>query len=214
MTCPRCQAAIPDESVFCLRCGHRLPPPVAVGRNGGGGRAPASPARPSPAPASPGPAPARPAPAVPPAAPGSKQAWTLAFKPLADERLRYRVARWVCEQAPVHALGEVQEALLGEGFATFLALTAAEAEAARQRIQALGAHPALWRLAPATTAELLLPERRSARAAKAEWSPRRRFAAVGIALLCLFLFGAVAAQRYFAVSNAPPPPTTGIPRLP
>ncbi len=42
---------------------------------------------------------------------------------------------------------------------TFLALTADEAEVARQGIHGLGVAPPLLRLAPASTAQMLLPER-------------------------------------------------------
>jgi hypothetical protein len=98
-----------------------------------------------------------PVPAAPP--PGTKQAYALSFSPLVDERLRYRVARWVVERAPAHGLTEVQEDLEHGTFVTFLALTAGEAEVARQGIHGLGVAPPLLRLAPATTAQMLLPER-------------------------------------------------------
>jgi hypothetical protein len=146
--------------------------------------------------------------AGPPATgPGGKQAYALSFKALADERLRYRVARWVCEQAPAHGLTEVQEALLRGDFATFLAMTGVEAEAARQRIQALGAHPALWRLAPATVAELMLPEPPARKARAAPWSLQKKLAAVGIGLAALFFFGIMAAQRYHTQSAYRPSDT-------
>ena len=92
-------------------------------------------------------------------------------------------------------------------FATFLALTHEEAETARQRIQALGAHPALWRLSPATAAEMLIPERLE-RKPKAEWSFQKKLAAVGIGLAALFLFGAMAAQRYYNATPVGPQPGT------
>lgn len=91
--------------------------------------------------------------------PGAKQAYALSFSPLVDERLRYRVARWVVERAPAHGLTEVQEDLQHGTFVTFLALTADEADIARQGIHGLGVAPPLLRLAPATTAQMLLPER-------------------------------------------------------
>jgi hypothetical protein len=100
-------------------------------------------------------------PAAPEVPPGTKQAYSLSFARLADERLRYRVARWVVERAPAHGLTEVQEDLEHGTFLTFLALTADEAEVARQGIHGLGVAPPLLRLAPATTAEMLLPERRT-----------------------------------------------------
>jgi hypothetical protein len=106
-----------------------------------------------------------PAAATPDAAPpGTKQAYALSFSPLVDERLRYRVARWVVERAPAHGLTEVQEDLEHGTFVTFLALTADEAEVARQGIQGLGVAPPLLRLAPATTAQMLLPVRARSKA--------------------------------------------------
>jgi len=140
--CPRCRTAVPEQSVFCLACGARVAPAPSP-RNGNGTAA-------APAPV-----------AVSPASPGGKQPYALSFGPLVDERLRYRVARWVIERAPAHALGEVQEDLQHGTFVTFLALTADEAEVARQGIHGLGVAPPLLRLAPATTAEMLLPERRT-----------------------------------------------------
>jgi hypothetical protein len=106
-----------------------------------------------------GPAPTAALPAPPP--PGTKQAYALSFGPLVDERLRYRVARWVVERAPAHGLLEVQEDLERGTFMTFLALTTDEAETARQGIHGLGVAPPLLHLAPATTAQMLLPERRA-----------------------------------------------------
>jgi hypothetical protein len=104
---------------------------------------------------------AGPSPAAAPVPPGTKQAYALSFSPLVDERLRYRVARWVVERAPAHALTEVQEDLQHGTFLTFLALTANEAEVAREGIRGLGVAPPLLRLAPATTAQMLLPARRA-----------------------------------------------------
>jgi len=198
MNCPKCQASVPDESLFCLRCGARLRVPAErAPMNGGGTSAHTSAERRTKAPAG--------ATAAPPPLAGGKQPYTLSFKALADERLRYRVARWVCEMAPAHPLSEVQEGLTQGEFATFLALTQEEAEATRQRIQALGAHPALWRLSPSSPAELLLPERPSRKVKKEEqWTPRRKFAAVGIGLLALFLLGAIAAQHFQTALTVPP----------
>jgi hypothetical protein len=135
--------------------------------------------------------------------PGGKQAWTLSFKPLADERLRYRVARWVCENAPVHALGEVQAALLEGQFATFLALTSDEADTARQRLQALGAHPALWRLAPTTAAEMLVAERPRPAGAKTPRTPGQKALVFAIGLVVLFVFLGVAAKWFLATVDTP-----------
>jgi hypothetical protein len=78
---------------------------------------------------------------------------------LVDERLRYKVAKWVVERAPVYPLTEIQDGLQHGTFATVLALTSDEADAARAGIHGLGVAPALLRLAPATTAQMLLPER-------------------------------------------------------
>ncbi len=179
MRCPRCQAAVPAESIFCLHCGARLAAPVPL--NGGGAR-----------PAGPPPAPPPPAAAATP-----KQAYALAFQALTDERLRYRVARWVCEVAPAHGLAEVQAGLLRGDFATFVALTPEEAEAARRRVAGLGVHPALWRLTPAGDVDRLRPEPPPPPTARAAgWSPPQRFAAVGIGLVLLFLFGLVLHRLY------------------
>jgi hypothetical protein len=193
VTCPKCQANVPDESLFCLRCGARLRVPAERAPLNGGGTAaqaraaagakPAAAAGPKTAPS-----------AAPP--PGTKQPYTLAFKALADERLRYRVARWLCEVAPAHPLSEVQAGLTQGEFATFLALTHEEAEAARQRIQALGAHPALWRLHPASPAEMLLPERPARKAGQPDArSPRRRIAVVALVLLGILLLVGILAER-------------------
>lgn len=127
-----------------MACGTRVgPSPAPRDGNGAAGMAPA------------------PAATAAPSSPGTRQAYALSFGRLADERLRYRVARWVVERAPAHGLTEVQDDLAGGTFVTFLALTADEAEAARQGIHGLGVAPPLLRLAPATMAEMLLPERRT-----------------------------------------------------
>ena len=162
MICPKCRTAVPEQSAFCMACGARLTPSLTP-RDGNGTGAAAAAATPSGAPAPPS-VPVD-APVLTPAAsapipPGAKQAYALSIGPLADERLRYRVARWVVERAPAHALTEVQDDLAHGTFLTFLALTADEAEVAREGIQGLGVAPPLLRLAPATTAQMLLPERR------------------------------------------------------
>ena len=90
MTCPKCRTALPDQSVFCMSCGARVAPALATHGNGAG--------------AAPGPAPTPVASAAPPEVPpGTKQAYALSFSPLVDERLRYKVAKWVVERAPTHA---------------------------------------------------------------------------------------------------------------
>jgi hypothetical protein len=150
-TCPKCQTAVPEQSVFCMACGARMTPARSPRDGNGAGAAP-TPVAPAPADTS-AVAAAAPAPA------GAKQAYALSFGPLVDERLRYRVARWVIERAPAHELSDVQDGLQHGTFVTFLALTADEAEVARQGIQGLGVVPPLVRLAPATTAEMLLPQR-------------------------------------------------------
>ena len=209
MTCPKCQASVPDESLFCLRCGARLRVPAERAPLNGGGTAAHPRAATEASPAAAAEPRAAPSPAAPP---GSKQPYTLAFKALADERLRYRVARWLCEVAPAHPLSEVQAGLTQGEFATFLALTQEEAEAARQRIQALGAHPALWRLHPASPAEMLLPERPVRKAGQAATvSPRRRIAIVALVLLAVVLFVGILAQR-LSSSLAPPEPRS-MPRI-
>lgn len=144
MVCAGCQAAVPDESTFCLACGARLVQSERLESTNGGG----SPLAPAPAP------------------PGAKRAYALAFRPIPDERLRYRVARWVAERAPAHPLAEIQEGLTRGSFLTFLALTPEEADLARQGIERLGIAPALVSLAPATGAEVLAPEGGGARRAK------------------------------------------------
>jgi hypothetical protein len=143
MTCPKCRTAVPDQSVFCLACGTPLPRTLTPRDGNGTGTG----AVPPPVPVT-----------VPP---GTKQAYALSLGPLVDERLRYRVARWVVDRAPAHALTEVQDDLQRGTFVTFLALTSEEAESTRVGIEQLGVAPALLRLAPATTAQMLLPERRT-----------------------------------------------------
>lgn len=190
MDCPRCHQGVPDESVFCLHCGTRVTPATRLAPTNGGGTAqPAAGATPGSAPAA--------APPVPPPQPGQKQAYALSFKALSDERLRYRVARWVCELAPAHGLAEIQEDLVRGEFATFLALTPEEAAEARQRVLALGVHPALVRLEPATQAELLLPRRNKPdEDGASKWTPAQKFAAVAIFVLVFFVFGIVVLYKY------------------
>jgi hypothetical protein len=135
---------------------------------------------------------ARAAPATATAESGARQAYALSFRPIVDERLRYRVARWVVERAPAHALTEVQEGLRRGDFVTFLALTSAEAEAVRQGIQRLGLPPALCSLSPATAAAFL--SERPARKAGPQGSPgvtaKQWLGTIGV-LVGLFLFGLV-----------------------
>ena len=177
MTCPKCQTAVPEGSVFCLACGARLAPPaIAPSSNGSGAPAAAVPAEAG--------------------APDRKQAYALTFKPLADERLRYRVARWVVERAPAHALTEVQEGLQTGSFMTFLALTASEAEAARQGIEGLGVAAPLVHLAPATTAQLLLPTRPPRPQATGRTVGSRTWISLAIAGLVLLIFGLVVARLF------------------
>ena len=175
MTCPKCRATVPDQSAFCMACGTRLGPSMSPrDGNGSGALTPSAPA----------------APPAPP--PGTKQAYSLTFGPLVDERLRYRVARWVVDRAPAHGLAEVQDDLQHGTFVTFLALTAEEAEVAREGIHGLGVAPPLLRLTPATVAEMLLPPR-AARAKSQEkaaiaFGSWRTLVAAAIGLL---LFGFV-----------------------
>lgn len=182
MTCPKCQTAVPDGSVFCLACGTRLvapagPPPT----NGSAAHVPSAPVT---VPADAGP-------------PDRKQAYALTFKPLADERLRYRVARWVVERAPAHGLTEVQESLQTGTFMTFLALTPTEAAAARQGIEGLGVAGPLVHLAPATTAQLLLPTRAARPAAPTGRTVgARTWIGLAIAAVVLLIFGLVVARLF------------------
>ena len=130
--------------MFCMACGARVAPSLTLRDGNGAGATSAG------------------AVAAPVGVPtGTKQAYALSFSPLVDERLRYRVARWVIERAPAYGLAEVQEGLAHGTFVTLLALTPDEAEVARQGIEGLGVASPLLRLAPATTAEMFLPERRT-----------------------------------------------------
>jgi hypothetical protein len=213
MVCAQCRATVPEESAFCLRCGARLPrrerPAAVNGREvGAAARAPGAPR---------GAAAAAPAatPRVAAAELAGKQPYALSFKPLADDRLRYRVARFVCEVAPAHGLADVQADLSRGQFATFLALTSQEADAARQRIEKLGAHPALWRLTPASSADVLFPA--SPREEQpARWTAEQRFKAVGVflgflliaGLVFVYLWGPTAGR---AVSLPTEPPSMAVP---
>ena len=160
--------------MFCLACGTQLPRVVTPRDGNGAGTPPAT-------------GPARPA-----APPGSKQPYALSFGPLVDERVRYKVAKWVVERAPAHPLTEIQDGLQHGTFVTFLALTSDEAELARQGIHGLGVAPTLLRLAPATTAEMLVPERPARRGASEKRSTGlgdwRTLAAAAVGLL---IFGLV-----------------------
>ena len=176
MTCPKCRTAVPDQSVFCMACGARVAPSLIPNGNGAATPAPAAVlARVG----------TRAAPAAPP---GTKQAYALSFSPLVDERLRYKVAKWVVERAPAHALTEVQEDLARGTFMTFLALTADEAEVARQGIHGLGVAPPLLRLSPASMAEMLIPRGRpkspERRSGLGDW---RMLVAAAVGLLVLGL---------------------------
>ena len=181
MTCPKCQTAVPDQSVFCMACGARLTPSLTPrdGNGAGAARAPAA--------ASDGASPA----AAPPIPAGTKQAYALSFSPLVDERLRYRVARWVVERAPAHALAEVQDDLAHGTFLTFLALTSSEADAAREGIQGLGVAPPLLRLAPATTAQMLLPTRARPKTAERQGFHLGNWRTLLAAAVGLLIFGLV-----------------------
>ena len=172
--------AVPDQSLFCMTCGARVAQSLTPHFGNGAGAAPV--------PAATGPS---------EAPPGTKQAYALSFSPLFDERIRYRVARWVVERAPAHGLTEIQEDLAHGTFVTFLALTTDEAEVARQGIHELGVPPTLLRLVPAT-AETLLSERRSRPKAQeqravalGDW---RTLAAAAVGLL---VFGLVVVVRLF-----------------
>jgi hypothetical protein len=176
MTCPKCRTAVPDQSVFCMACGARVAPSLIPNGNGAAKPAPAAVlARVGTL-------------AAPAAPPGTKQAYALSFSPLVDERLRYKVAKWVVERAPAHALTEVQEDLARGTFMTFLALTADEAEVARQGIHGLGVAPPLLRLSPASMAEMLIPRGRpkspERRSGLGDW---RMLVAAAVGLLVLGL---------------------------
>lgn len=181
MTCPSCQAVVPDESAFCLACGARLATRAAPA-NGHGSES----ARPSVV--------GTEAVAVPPAPAGRRQAYALSFGPLVDDRLRYKVAKWVVARAPAYPLTEVQDGLQHGTFVAVLAFTAEEAETARQGIHGLGVSPALLRLTPATTVDVLLPARSTRPAARkravglGDW---RTLVAAGLGLL---VFGYVVAR--------------------
>jgi hypothetical protein len=205
MVCGACGKTVPDESAFCLSCGARLAPATKIAPvNGGGAPVPVTVPLPDQGAVRPGAgarAGGRP-PALPlaagPAAAGTKQAFALSFRPIPDERLRYRVARWVCDRAPAHALTEVQEGLTRGGFFTFLALTADEVETTRQGILGLGLAPAQITLAPATTADFLRPTgAAAARAAQPKRGMRgKEWVTLGIAVVMLFLFGLVVMRLF------------------
>ena len=148
-----------------MACGARLTPSLTPRDGNGAGAVPVPATVPAEPAARPAPAPTTVPTSVPP---DTKQAYALSIGPLADERLRYRVARWVVERAPAHALTEVQDDLAHGTFLTFLALTADEAEVAREGIHGLGVAPPLLRLAPATTAQMLLPARQPRKKANEE----------------------------------------------
>ena len=184
---------MPDESTFCLSCGTRLAPPERLVPVNGGGSAPGAAPR-----VVEGAAPAGPArePEASPG-PGGRQAYALSFRPIMDERLRYRIARWVCERAPAHTLTEVQEGLVNGDFLTFLALTPEEAEAARQGILGLGVAPALLSLAPVTGTEALISERRAPRGSKGARGLKGKDWVTALAALgALFIFGLVMMRLY------------------
>jgi hypothetical protein len=174
VTCSKCRTVLPDQSTFCLACGARVAPNLTLRDGNGAGAASLAPAA---------------APLI--AAPGTKQAYALSFSPLVDERLRYRVARWVVERAPAHGLTEVQEDLQHGTFVTFLALTADEAEVARQGIHGLGVAPPQLRLAPATTAQMLLPERPRPKAQQKRAGGLGHWRTLVAAAVGLLIFGLV-----------------------
>jgi hypothetical protein len=181
MVCPQCAKPVPDGSAFCLHCGarlggrDRLPP-----QNGGGQR--------------PGPDVA----ADLPAGPGGKRAYAISIQMVADERLRYRVARWLCEVAPAHPLSEVQTGLGTVGFSTFLALTPDEAEAMRQHITALGVHPALVRLAPVSEAELFAARSPagSGPTPASHWDLKQTLLVIGALMVLFVIVGLVWLRSY------------------
>lgn len=173
MDCPRCRRAVPAESVFCLYCGLRLAAPERLRPTDGEGRPPAP----------------------VPAAAGGRRPYAIAFQALQNDRVRYRLARWICEVAPAHTLSEVQEALQRGEFATVLALTPEEADATRQRIEALGVHPSLLRLAPASEADFFLRARSPAEASSG-WTLPQKLLAVGGVLVAFFAFGLAMLRLY------------------
>jgi hypothetical protein len=193
MICPRCGRAIPDDSTFCLGCGSRVAESRATPSVNGGGTLPAAAGRAATGHGTRATAGEALAPGD-----GRKQAYALSFHAIGDERLRYRVARWVCERAPAHPLGEVQEGLLRGDFFTFLALTPAEADVARQGIHGLGVTPALVSLAPASAADMLRSASGAGSGARSDPPSRRRdwmvvlgmlFALLGFGLVLMKLFG-------------------------
>jgi hypothetical protein len=161
-----------------MACGARVAPSLTLRDGNGASAVPAPTAAPAPPP------------------PGTKQAYALSFAPLVDERLRYRVARWVVERAPAHALTEVQDDLQHGTFVTFLALTADEADVARQGIHGLGVAPPLLRLAPATTAEMLLPERRARKTQEKRSVGLGDWRTLVAAAVGLLLFGVVVSRMF------------------
>ena len=207
MVCGACGKTVPDESAFCLSCGARLAPATKVAPvNGGGAPVPVTVPLPGQTGVQPGagtrsggrPPGGLPRAAGPAAAAGTKQPFALSFRPIPDERLRYRVARWVCEQAPAHALAEVQECLARGAFITFLALTADEAETTRQGILRLGLAPAQITLAPATAADVLAPTGApGARTAEPKRGMQgKEWITLGVAVVMLFLFGLVVMRLF------------------
>src|SRR5262245_66576333 len=172
-----------------MACGARLTPALTPRDGNGTGAAPTPAAVPAEVNVGAATTATAPTTAAAPVPPGTKQAYALSFSPLVDERLRYRVARWVVERAPAHALTDVQDDLAHGRFLTFLALTADEAEVARQGIQGLGVAPPLVRLAPASTAEMLIPRGRptpqARRGGLGDW---RTLVAAAVGLLIFGLF--------------------------
>ena len=195
MLCASCGKSVPDESAFCLACGARLAPAARLAPSNGG-------TAPAPAPLVAGSrtgtevrAPVVPATLTPPGS--TRQAYALSFRPIGDERLRYRLARWVCERAPAHTLTEVQEGLQRGDFFTFLALTAAEAGTTQQGIEALGVASTLVSLAPATTADLMRSAARPAREVSGRRTMKAKdWGAVVLAVVMLFIFGLVVIRMF------------------
>jgi hypothetical protein len=212
MICASCQAPVPDESHFCLRCGTRLVAlerlaPVNGGKTGRTDRAAVAVSRPAPGPGRPAASPGRPA----AAAATGKEPYALSFMPLADPGVRRRVASWLCQVAPAHPLPEVQQRLSAGGFATFLALTPAEADAARARIEALGAHPAFFQLRPASVAEMLLPQRPAAARRTGLTTQHKIAAGIGV---FIFVICCIFSWMLFTRTPAKPPAAPGgVPRI-
>jgi hypothetical protein len=192
VTCPQCQTAVPERSVFCLACGARLAPVPSAPDGNGTARG----GRPLQGPVAAGGSAAVPVTVPPTPAPGVKQPYALSFRPLVDERLRYRVARWVVERAPAHSLTEVQEGLQDGTFFTFLALTPEEAETARTRILGLGVAAALLQLAPATTAQLMLPRPARAKPAERVSLGAAQWGGIAAAAVGLLLFGLILVRLF------------------